>query len=338
MRKALRSLIAAALYYSGFLWLYAAYKLRGKAVVLMYHRVLPRDSDTFSHAGIVVTPETFEMHMQFIARHFRILDMAGFRGELSGQRFSKRACLVTFDDGWQDNHCHALPTLAKHRVPATIFLATEYIGSDKTFWQERLTRLLFRATRIAGLGDDVLAGLDGAHARALDDGAARGWARDKVTYWKRRGELDTVERVLRELERQCAARGEATALGEDRFMSWDEVHELRATGLVAIGSHTHSHTILPAIGYDGAKAEFEKSLEVLRERGLPRPRECAYPNGIVDDAVARAAADAGFDVGFATRNQLVAHGDDRLRLRRINIHEQATRTAPELLCLITGVL
>src|SRR6201999_329515 len=108
---------AATLYYSGALWLYAAVKLRGKAVVLMYHRVLPSGADSFSHAGIVVTPQTFERHMRFFARHFRLLDLAGFRKELDGG-FGPRACLVTFDDGWQDNHRHALPVLRRHRVPA----------------------------------------------------------------------------------------------------------------------------------------------------------------------------------------------------------------------------
>jgi len=336
VKRALRRLFAATLYYSGLLWLYAAVKLRGKAVVLMYHRVLPAGADSFSHAGIVVTPQTFERHMRFFARHFRLLDLAGFRRELD-TGFGPRACLVTFDDGWQDNHRHALPVLRRHRVPTTMFVATGYIGTDQTFWQERMTRLLYQVSRREGLGDAVLGDLEARGLRALDDAAAREQARAIVTRLKRAGDQARVDQVLAALERACAGSG-LEVLGDDRFMDWNEVRELTDSGLVTIGSHTHSHTILPQVGYDGAKAEFDRSLQILRERGLPPVLECAYPNGIVDDAVARAARDAGFTLAFATRNQLVAHGDDKFRLRRINIHEQATATVPELLCLITGVL
>jgi peptidoglycan/xylan/chitin deacetylase (PgdA/CDA1 family) len=202
LRRTLRRLVAAALYYSGALWLYAAVKLRGKAVVLMYHRVLPAGADSFSHAGIVVTPETFERHMKFFARHFRLLDLDGFRGELDAG-FGPRACLVTFDDGWQDNHRHALPVLRRHRVPTTIFVATDYIGTGRTFWQERFTRLLYQATRHAGLADAVLAGLDALDLRALADAPARERARAIVTTLKRAGDQARIDRLLGELVTAC---------------------------------------------------------------------------------------------------------------------------------------
>jgi hypothetical protein len=57
----------------------------------------------------------------------------------------------------------------------------------------------------------------------------------------------------------------------------------------------------------------------------------------VDDEVARAARDAGLSLAFVTRNQLVEHGDDRMHLRRVNIHEQVTASNAELLCLLLGV-
>jgi peptidoglycan/xylan/chitin deacetylase (PgdA/CDA1 family) len=339
MRRLARRWLAGALYWSGLLWLYAAFKLRGKAVVLMYHRVLPAGSDTFSHAGIVVTPETFARHLRFLSRHFRMLDLHGLRNELAGPAFSRRACLVTFDDGWQDNHRFALPLLQRERVPATIFIATDYIGSQRTFWQERLTRLLYHAARTPGFGDQVLRDLRAEHVRTLAEAEARDWARGEVTRLKRAGEIARAEQLQRALEAEAVgAHAGAAALGEDRFMSWDEVRALGASGLVQLGSHTHTHSILPALGYAGAREEFVHSRRVLQERGIADCGAGAYPNGIVDDEVARAAKDAGLSLAFVTRNQLTAHGDDPLRLRRVNIHEQATASNPELLCLILGVL
>jgi peptidoglycan/xylan/chitin deacetylase (PgdA/CDA1 family) len=337
VKRRIRALLAACLYYSGLLWLYAAIRLRNRAVVLMYHRVLPPGADSFSHAGIVVTPATFDRHMRFLARHFRVLDLAGFRAELDAAKFGRRTCLVTFDDGWADNHTHALPVLKKHRVPMTLFAATGYIGTDTTFWQERLTRLLFAASR-ARFARETLASLGAGDMVSLDDADARTRARDIVTALKRARDHQRAERVLAALETANAAAPRPAGLGDDRFMGWNELRELVASGLVRVGSHTHSHEILPTIGYEKTKQEFATSLRALREQGLPETRECAYPNGIVDDDVARAARDAGLTLAFVTRNQLVDHGDDRFHLRRLNVHEQATASNPELLCLILGIL
>jgi peptidoglycan/xylan/chitin deacetylase (PgdA/CDA1 family) len=41
--------------------------------------------------------------------------------------------VVTFDDGYENNFLHALPILRELRVPATVFLATAFLDSDRPF-------------------------------------------------------------------------------------------------------------------------------------------------------------------------------------------------------------
>ncbi|MGE0030136.1 MAG: polysaccharide deacetylase family protein [Steroidobacteraceae bacterium] len=325
------------LYYSGFLWLIAEFRLRGKAAVLMYHRVLPAGADTFSHYGIVISPETFARQMQFLKRHFRLLTSDQFGAELTGPGFGRRSCLVTFDDGWQDNHRHALPVLKKLGIPAVVFVATAFVGTSNTFWQERLTRLLFLASRSPSFGDDVLRELDALDSRSMDDAAAEYRLRNLVTTLKLREPM-IKERLIQRLEADARSAGlNASDLGEDRFLSWDEVRELQNSGVVTIGSHAHTHTPLPSLGYAGAKIELARAQQELREHGIPPTAICAYPNGNVDEAVAAAARDAGITLGFATGHGRVSNGDDPLRLRRINVHDRSSFTRAEFLCLILGV-
>ena len=50
-----------------------------------------------------------------------------------GQAIPRKTFVVTFDDGYENNLTQALPILELFGVPATIFLATAYLNSDRPF-------------------------------------------------------------------------------------------------------------------------------------------------------------------------------------------------------------
>ena len=52
---------------------------------------------------------------------------------------------ITFDDGYRDNFVCAFPILKKLGIPATIFLATEYMDSGQLPWYDQV-RLAFKLT------------------------------------------------------------------------------------------------------------------------------------------------------------------------------------------------
>lgn len=194
MKATVRRLIASVLYYSGLLWLLAARNLRGRIVVLMYHRVLPKNADSHSASAIVASVETFNRQMRFLRRFFNPLTLEQFNDVLNGRRsMPPKACLVTFDDGWFDNHAHALPVLREHRVPAVIFAATGFVGTDRCFWQERLTRALF-LLRKQPKAAALLREIGGEHLAVVDDASAREVVRWQVTQIKSRpmAELESL--------------------------------------------------------------------------------------------------------------------------------------------------
>ena len=54
----------------------------------------------------------------------------------------ENAIAVTFDDGYRDNYLNAFPILKRYSVPATIFLATGVIGSERSLWHDEIFGLL----------------------------------------------------------------------------------------------------------------------------------------------------------------------------------------------------
>lgn len=341
--KYLLKLAAAwCLYLVGALHLWKRVALRGRAVVLVYHRVLtPGDADrAWSHPALVVSPETFERQMRLLARWFKVLTPVEFASFLErNEPFPTGSCLVTFDDGWEDTYREAWPVLRRHAIPALVFLPVHLVGAAEAFWQERLGYLLFSASR-RGREDASFA--DAARERLaplqLDlpcdgpDRAARASVFDRVQACKRHGtEPAAVIPVLAELLGESGQGPDG-----NRLVTWDQVREMAREG-ITFGGHGATHRILTTLPPDAVEEEARAAREAIaRELGTP-PAAFSYPNGNLDDGVAAAVRRAGFRLAFSMKRALVAPGTNPAAVPRINIHEDVTRSRPMFLARILGL-
>jgi peptidoglycan/xylan/chitin deacetylase (PgdA/CDA1 family) len=343
VRARLRRWIGAGLHFSGMLQLLAAVRLRRKAVVLMYHRVLSKEDQgrSFSGAGMFVTPETFERHVRYLRRRFNPLTVGEFAEIVEeGRPFPPRACLVTFDDGWRDNLQQALPILERHRVPAAIFITSGVTGHTGGFWQECLLGLLYHAWQARVLDESLRKdlGADIAGLDAADPETARAMLREVVTRLKQRSRRDT-ETLMQRVAGALDSRGLAEPhSGMDRLMSWEEVRKLSESEVVTIGSHCVSHIPLTQLPAEAVRDELRKSRGDIEARvGVP-VFALAFPNGDHDETACNEARACGYRLAFTTRSGAVSPGDDPFRLRRVSIHEGAAPTVSVLLSRLVGVL
>ncbi|MGW3682333.1 polysaccharide deacetylase family protein [Streptomyces prasinus] len=95
--------------------------------ILMYHSVAV-DPDDATRA-LSVSPRAFAEQMAVIAARGltpvgTALLAARWR---TGRPLPARPVLITFDDGYEGVHRHALPVLAEHGFPATLFVSTGWL-------------------------------------------------------------------------------------------------------------------------------------------------------------------------------------------------------------------
>jgi peptidoglycan/xylan/chitin deacetylase (PgdA/CDA1 family) len=305
----------------------------------MYHRVLPVSSfnQTYSNSAIIVSTKTFEKHVDFLKKNLDILSLDEFEQHLNEHgSYPSKSCLITFDDGWFDNYEYALPVLAKHGVPATIFLPYNYIGTSKRFWQEELTAALH--TICDDQRNEVTEFLNSLPYRIIQsdkDEMLSSHINECIRHIKKLTDQE-IDDIL-ENARHLAAQLSKQQSNIDTYLNWDNVKGMMEKH-IAFGSHCLSHRILTGLSKNKMTAEIDESKAKI-EAIIDTPvKSIAYPNGNYNDDVLKTAQTTGYTLGFSTVSTLVDHTTNRYAIPRINIHDAATKHLPLFYCRLLKIL
>lgn len=304
--------------------------------VLAYHRVLPHPAGGEQALDLDLElvsawADRFDRQMAWLAAQAEPVSLAQvLAAQDGGAPLPRRAVLVTFDDGFDDNADVALPLLQRHRVPAVFFVATGYIGGAQRFWFDAVVWRLLRTT-VPRLRLPLL---DCTLTPAADRPGRRAQAAGLLGRLKR---LPDAQR-LAALDELAQASGVPDGLADHgvadhaaRPMDWAQVRRLVDAGM-AVGSHTVSHPVLARVADDAAlAAELAGSRAALREQAGVDALALAYPVGgvaAVDERVRRAVAAAGYRIAFtyqggANRGWAAAP----LALRRLHVERDQSDAA-----------
>jgi peptidoglycan/xylan/chitin deacetylase (PgdA/CDA1 family) len=111
--------------------------------ILVYHNVGPLDPGKPLPKGeFAVSPETFAAQMQYLREHgIAVVSLSTLVDALEGKcaaPIPRRAVVITFDDGRENQHRHAFPVLKRHGFAATFFPFTHAMNKNKRYltWQQ----------------------------------------------------------------------------------------------------------------------------------------------------------------------------------------------------------
>jgi peptidoglycan/xylan/chitin deacetylase (PgdA/CDA1 family) len=289
----------------------------------MYHRVLPAEevSRRAVEPGMYVTPGSFARQLSWLEARFRVLPLHELVARFEQRRALPRsACAITFDDGWRDNYTHALPELARRGLPATVFVVTERVGTEGSFWPDEVC---LRMAPLSELDRRRLA----AELGAVSSGDA---VEGLLGHMK---DLSELERGVA-LDELRAATEEPPDLGRE-LLHWDELDRLSRAG-IDVESHGATHAILTGLPDEQVERELRSARETLLERGHGRHALLAYPSGAHDDRVSRIARGVGYRAGFTVERGLAHEAVDRMALPRLSVHEDISHTRAEFLLRVPG--
>lgn len=104
----------------------------------MYHSVTQEGRKNDYHYSI--DEKNFETQLKYLKANFEIISLSSLIDDLKQEHSnSELKIAITFDDGFKNNYTVVYPLLKRYKLPATIFLTTEFIECDyKSFlnWEE----------------------------------------------------------------------------------------------------------------------------------------------------------------------------------------------------------
>jgi len=264
--------------------------------VLNYHRIDDVNNpefDTF-RPNVSATPSEFARQIEYISLNYRVISIPELVTFIrSGVSLPSRSALITFDDGYLDNYTYAYPVLKKFKLQAVIFLATDFIGTDKPFYWD-LVAYCFHKTQKDN------ADLPGIGLVSWEDQPAR---EKHMLKW-----IEALKKIPEQEKQKIVNRLPQildVSIPADHFrnltISWEQARELTENGIV-MGGHTASHPILTRIALEQAKSELSTSKHRIEDEIKMPVLSLAYPNGQTTDfnpEIMKLTRDLGYEVAFS---------------------------------------
>lgn len=289
--------------------------------ILTFHHIADLDAAYPFDRGVVdATPAQLRAWTERLCQWGTPLTLGELGRVLDGSWRPRNPFMLTFDDGYASNAAVALPLFRALGVPATFFIASDFITSRTLFWWDRIAWCC-RHARAAHF--DIPLPPDGRLLRVERGNPAH--QRKLLRVIKDTPNID-VTGFLTMVGQRAGVDWDATRereLANQLLMTWDDIRSLGRAGM-DIGSHTRSHRVLATV----PEAELDSELRGSRadiETEIGRAvTAIAYPVGhslAATPHIRSAVARAGYQFGFTNASGLLRVGSgsrsDRFELTRL---------------------
>ncbi len=309
-----------------------------RALILLYHRISPPESDPWS---IDVTPEHFESHLQAIREIGTPLALDDLIDRLSAGTLPHNAVAVTFDDGYAATLSQARPLLERYAVPATFFIPSAALSGVREYWWDELERIFLQPGTLPptlemsinrrdyhwNLGEACV------YTREMLEqyldwraGEPAPGARQRIyaELWELLHPLGLLQ-INEVLDKLFAWSGiDSTPRQTHRALTWSEAAGLREDPWIKFGSHSATHVSLGSQPVEAQARELRESKTALEAVTGQIITSLAYPYGNPQDysiVTAALAREVGYKMAFINSPGVVDRNVDLFYLPRCYVED-----------------
>ena len=280
LKRLLKLIICNLSYSSGLLHFYLKYCLSRQThhpcVIINYHGFYHNLDHVLETEGTISHRiEDFKEEMKFLKRYFQIISLDEVVDHLKrGEKFNKPTVAITIDDGFKNNFDLLFPVLKNENIPATIFLTTGLIGTQKKIWVNHLADLILKTNRkeiyVNGSLQEERFPLDSLRNKRRTYLSILGQIKDMPIHDR--------DLCLKQIERQLGVKESE----QRQMLNWEEVR-LMQKYRISFGAHTCTHPILTNMPLKEAQREITESKQIIEYQLGEKVKHFAYPNGRPQD-------------------------------------------------------
>ena len=191
------------------------------------------------------------------------------------EKLPPKSFAITFDDGFENNFTVASPILYDFKVPATIYITTEFIEKNSMSWIDRIEFAL-ENTHLKSIYAYWL-----KRKIVIKDSETKiSFLNEIRSYVKNNSDCDSSIFANELCEQLGFSKIHSSNDPIDKKMSWDQVSEANKSDLLTIGGHTHTHPILSFLNNNQLSYELDTSIKLLKDKADIAPRHYSYPEGL----------------------------------------------------------
>ncbi|UCD94916.1 MAG: polysaccharide deacetylase family protein [Candidatus Zixiibacteriota bacterium] len=321
MKRFLINLILAAADILGVNILYN-FLNRRRIRVLMYHAVSSETLPTFYWTRL--DRDKFAWQMEHLKNRFNVLKASGLLKDESDVCLSKRAVMISFDDGYENVFTIARPILERLNLPAICFVLPELSEAGRSIWPDELYDLIF----LSNVDEIDLSAFDMGKRRLGDSIDNRLELYHSLVKSMKSWPHRKRQKLLGHLFATYSDAGRKGGHVRFKLMTPEQVAEISGSDLFEIGLHTNTHPILSTMPVDEQEREIKSAADYLSHRGIGFLPIFAYPNGRPEDFTEETIAILerhGIKAAFTSIDGLHDLRDEQFHVRRINIGADINR-------------
>lgn len=181
---------------------------------------------------------------------------------------------ITFDDGFENNYNIAAPILDNFKVPATFYVATNFINNNVMSWIDQIELVVENIKHNfikMPWGKYEIINNRNSKVKFLES------VRFNVKNNPKIDPFEIVNIIYDQLNLELIQTHNDLLT---KMMSWDQVDRLNNNELFTIGGHSHSHAILSFLKKQEMEREIKLSLKFLWEKGKIKTKHYSYPEGL----------------------------------------------------------
>jgi peptidoglycan/xylan/chitin deacetylase (PgdA/CDA1 family) len=298
--------------------------------ILMFHGITKQRHSGIENAYNLHIDETlFQDLCRVLSQDYNVLPLTEAVKLVTAQApLPPNSVVLTFDDGYASNYHLAYPILSKHKLPATIFVATDFVHNNIYLWPDRLEYALQRTSAAAV----TLPFSTALNPLPITDFSEKRHACDLVSQHLKSLPQEDLYAAMAEIEAQLgfslSTADHVPAIYQP--LNWEQCREMMASDLITLGGHTHRHLILGRCTDATAREELTLNADLLTANTGLRPTLFAYPNGKPEDYNAttrQLLVELGYQGAVTTTHSFVQSADnpDVMALPRFGHYECAAQ-------------